>query len=249
MNQNPAADSAGVPWAGRSFEENQWSNDDGSTPEKLEIALGNFQRGESLSQLVTALANSRLIIPLVAQLGEAELGPHGQLVDKSAELAIVAVQTMDDKSAIPVFSSVQELSLWRADARPVPVESGRAALAAITEGHNRLVLNPASIAIGLRTPALRAIATNKPWIPAYENARVHELVASTAIHFSEITGFQIRSGDPSHKFTGPEIQIELELVGGLDSAQLGALVVEFSSKLQTQEFLQLVDSLGIKLKG
>jgi hypothetical protein len=40
----------------------------------------------------------------VAELGESEIGPNGLMVDKSADLAIVAVATPDGQSAIPAFT-------------------------------------------------------------------------------------------------------------------------------------------------
>ena len=97
------SDSAGVPWEGRSFEQNAFAEDDGKTPKALAAALADVPIDKSA--LVAALTDSRLLIPLIATLGESEQGSHGQLVDKSAELAIVAVATPDKQTAIPVFSS------------------------------------------------------------------------------------------------------------------------------------------------
>ncbi|MEY3326440.1 MAG: hypothetical protein RL044_393, partial [Actinomycetota bacterium] len=139
-------DSAGVPWEGREFSLNQFSSDDGSTPEAVARALS--EENFSLAILHESLMQSRLLIPLVAQLGDSEVGAHGQLVDKSAELSIVAVATPDGQSAIPAFTSVSHMQLWKSEARPVPIEASRIALAAIAEGHTRVILNPGSDSIG-----------------------------------------------------------------------------------------------------
>jgi len=72
-------DSAGVPWEGREFSLNQFSSDDGSTPEAVARALS--EENFSLAILHESLMQSRLLIPLVAQLGDSEVGAHGQLVD------------------------------------------------------------------------------------------------------------------------------------------------------------------------
>ena len=113
-------DSAGVPWEGREFSLNQFSSDDGSTPEAVARALS--EENFSLAILHESLMQSRLLIPLVAKLAESEVGAHSQLVDKSAELSIVAVATPDGQSAIPAFTSVSHMQLWKSDARPVPIE-------------------------------------------------------------------------------------------------------------------------------
>ena len=139
-------DSAGVPWEGREFSQNSWSEDDGSTPQVLADALaGELDK----SKLFVALAQSRLLIPLLAELGDSGIGSHGQTVDKSADLAIVAVSTPDGKTAIPAFSSVSEMAAWNATARPVPVDAPKLAIAAVSEGHDRVVLNPAGQAIAV----------------------------------------------------------------------------------------------------
>jgi len=50
INQDRFADSAGVPWAGRSFEPNPHANDDGSADPALLLALTNF-RAQHLAAL------------------------------------------------------------------------------------------------------------------------------------------------------------------------------------------------------
>ena len=74
----PGTDSAGVPWEGRHFEPNASPDDDGSAPEKLVEAIRRFHshdRGEA--DVVDALRDSRLLIPLVAQLGADGVTEHG----------------------------------------------------------------------------------------------------------------------------------------------------------------------------
>lgn len=237
-------DSAGVPWEGREFSQNSWSGDDGSTPQVLADALsGELDK----AKLLEALAKSRLLIPLLAELGESGVGSHGQTVDKSADLAIVAVSTPDGKSAIPAFSSVSEMSAWNAAARPVPVDSPKLALAAVSEGHERVVLNPAGCAIGIRRPALAALAQGLPWAPAHLDDRVQKLVAGAAQAHPEINSVQLFDADPDAKLTKPELGIELGLAAGLGQSELQKVLAEFGVGLQTQEFLQLVDSFTIRL--
>src|SRR5690554_3027982 len=79
-----ATDSAGVPWAGRRFEANASADDDGSAPAGLLDAIVRFRAGEAgQAEVVDALRSARLLVPLVAELGDAGHGEHGHLVDKS----------------------------------------------------------------------------------------------------------------------------------------------------------------------
>ncbi len=237
-------DSAGVPWEGREFSQNNWTQDDGSTPRLLGEALeGELDK----VKLFSALAQSRLLIPLLAELGESGIGVHGQTVDKSADLAIVAVSTPDGKSAIPAFSSVAEMASWNATARPVPVDVPKLAIAAVSEGHDRVVLNPAGRALGIRRPALAALAQGLLWTPPHLNGEVIQLVADAAAAQREIQTARVFDADPAAQLLKPELGIEIGLAAGLAPVELQRVLTQFGVGLQTQEFLQLVDSFTIKV--
>jgi hypothetical protein len=237
-------DSAGVPWEGREFSQNSWSQDDGSTPKVLGDALaGDLDK----AQLFSALVQSRLLIPLVAELGESAVGAHGEIVDKSADLGIVAVSTPDGKTAIPAFSSVEEMAAWNATARPVPVDVPKLAIAAVSEGHDRIILNPAGAAIGIRRPALAALAQGLSWTPPHLSSLVLDSVRSAAASQSPIISVRLFDADPSGQLLKPELGIEVVIEPGLAGDQLTQLLTFFGSELQTQEFLGQVDSVSFRL--
>jgi hypothetical protein len=238
-------DSAGVPWQGREFSDNAFANDDGSIPP----ALAKVFEGEAIdkSQLFSALENSRVLIPLIAQLGESETGSHGLTVDKSAELSIVAVSTPDNQTALPVFSSVEEMQLWNKAARPVPADMRRVALAAIAEGHTRVVLDAASRALVIRRPMLSALAQSMPWSPPHISQTVDQIVAKARTASSSIVDFRLVDGDSSCNLAGPELIVQLLVTQGLSKQQLEAELVKFTSALQTVELIELVDSISYKV--
>nr|WP_308116516.1 hypothetical protein [Leifsonia poae] len=66
------ADSAGQPWAGRRFEETSFGDDDGTAPLALLGVLAAFRAGECGAEaVVDEVRRSRLLVPLVAELGRA----------------------------------------------------------------------------------------------------------------------------------------------------------------------------------
>ena len=243
--QDKFHDSAGVPWEGRQFESNNWASDDGSAPEGLSRALVHNPLDKKV--LFDALADSRLLIPLVAELGDVGVGAHGQAVDKSADLAIVAVSTPDGKTAIPAFSSVEEMARWRPEARPVPVAAAKVALAAASEGHERVVIDAASSAIAIRRPALAALAQGLEWVPPHKNPRVKELVSIAALTQAKISSVDLFDHDPSGRLEKAELLIQLGLRPGITPDQLREILEGFNQELQTQEFISLVDSIAMKI--
>ncbi|HEY8589147.1 MAG TPA: SseB family protein, partial [Naasia sp.] len=139
------ADSAGRPWAGRQFEPVPYADDDGTAPPALASALDAFAAGASTADaVVAALRGTRLLVPLLAQLGEAGVGAHGRTVDKSADLAVVTVRAADGRTVLPAFTSVAAMQRWNPVARPVPTPAERVALAAASDADGILVLDPGS---------------------------------------------------------------------------------------------------------
>ena len=239
------SDSAGVPWEGRSFEENAYAEDDGETPEALQAALS--ENPVDKEALIAALTDSRLLIPLVASLGESEEGPHGKTVDKSADLAIVAVATPDKQTAIPVFSSVAEMQKWRVDARPVPASSQRVALAAASEGHSRVILNPATQALAIRTPALEAIVKSDGWLPPHKDPWVKNWCEEVAMTHPLISTIDLFDGDPKMDLSHAELLIQLGMRPNVSPEKLKELLTSFTEALRSDEFNRRVDSIGYRL--
>lgn len=242
-------DSAGVPWQGRAFSDNPFSSDDGLADSDLLTAIQAFQRTEaSLEDVVVAFAKARLLIPLVANLGEAGNGEHGLKVDKSAELAIVTVMTPDGQNALPVFSSVATMQSWNPEARPVPNFGRAVALAAASEGNTRIVLDPGSTTeLVIRRPAIAAIAQGLPWSAPEVNPRVQDLVGEILSNLDKVDSFNLSTGDADARLSGQELVITIFLEPGLVNEELKALESQFFAGLsQTAEFVELVDSVAVR---
>ncbi|WP_207457594.1 SseB family protein [Herbiconiux sp. SYSU D00978] len=254
MTSSGAADSAGQPWAGRSFETHPspFADDDGSADPRLAEALRRFRAREvTEADVVDAVRPARLLIPLVAELGGdgTTTGAHGLAADKSQELSIVTVAGPDGRRVLPAFTSVQAMSAWNPKARPVPADGVRVALAAASEETEIVVLDPTSdTEFVLRRPAVWAIAQQKPWLPAHYDAEVLGVVVESAAPESSVRAVQIVPGDPDARFAGAEVLVLLQLEPGLEKAAINALVERMSRRWAASElFAARVDSVAVKL--
>ncbi|MDQ1575756.1 MAG: hypothetical protein QOH55_906 [Microbacteriaceae bacterium] len=245
-----AADSAGQPWEGRHFDANAFAGDDGSASEALITALGSFHRREAdASVVVDALREARLLIPLVAHLGEAGENEHGQLVDKSQELSIVTVEGPDGRNVLPVFSSVAAMQAWDPAARPVPADGARVALAAASEETDLVVLDATSeTEFVVRRPALWAIAQSQSWVPSHLDPEVFRAFAESISSELAVQDVQLIAGDPDARLVGPELIVSLELAEGLTQEELDAVLARLAHRWAASDTIAVrVDSLRVKL--
>ena len=251
INKDRFADSAGVPWEGRSFDANPFADDDGSANPALIEALAEFRANPADPRGVfTAFAASRLLIPLLADLGESGEGAHGQTVDKSADLSIVTVQTPDGQTGLPVFSSVAAMAVWNRSARPVPADAVRVALAAASEGNTRIVLDPGSeTEFVFRRPAIKAMAMQQEWIPSFMNGQVGQAFADP-IDAGEpsVIAIYLEAGAPKSRLEVAELQISLKVEPGLTQDEVQALVSRLAEAWSQSELIaDSVDSMQLRL--
>jgi hypothetical protein len=244
------SDSAGVPWEGRHFEPNANPDDDGSAPERLIEALRRFRSRElGESEVVEALRESRLLIPLVAHLGESGVAERGMLVDKSQELSIVTVIGPDGRTVLPVFTSVDAMREWNPAARPVPADAERVALAAAGEETDVVVLDPTSATeFAVRRPALWAIAQREKWSPCYLDETVLAAFMASAAGEAVVLAVQLAPGDPDARLAGPELLVHLTLEAGLRREDLDALLSRLQGRWASDELIATrVDSMKLVL--
>lgn len=250
INQNPLADSAGVPWEGRHFEPNPHAGDDGSADPNLVDALSKFRNQQAQPEaVVAAFAKARLLVPLVAHVGESGIGAHGQVVDKSADLSIVSVASPDGQVALPVFSCVATMAVWNKAARPVPIEAARIALAAASEKNARIILDPGSeTEFVIRQGAYRPIAEGNVWIHPARNPKVKAAFAACIDAEPMVENFAIQDGDPTARLQGSEVVVFLKLRAGLNEGAVGALAERLGKGWAASELIAAeVDSIALRL--
>lgn len=244
------ADSAGQPWEGRHFDENPFGDDDGSAPPALLGALAAFRAGEvGAEAVVDALRGSRLLIPLIAELGEEGETEAGLLVDKTQELSIVTVAGPDGRNVLPVFSSVTAMRAWNPAARPVPADGRRVALAAASEETELVVLDPTSeTEFVLRRPAVWAVARGEAWLPSDRDPEVARAFAASIGSELGVLDVRLVSGDPGARLAGEELVVRLTLASGLTREELDAILARLAQRWAGDDVIATrVDSLRVQL--
>ncbi|WP_420370380.1 SseB family protein [Curtobacterium sp. L1-20] len=247
-----AADSAGFAWAGRTFEQHDttFDDDDGLADPALVAAITALADGGSQRAVLDALRAARLLIPLIAEAGDVGHTADGALVDKTQELSIVTVAGPDGRSVMPAFTSVEAMRSWDADARPVPAESRRVAMAAASEETQLVVLDPtASTEFVLRRPAVWALGQDLPWTPCFEDPEVAAAFAASVDDEAAVARVELAPGDPLGRFAGAELTVGLALHPGLDQSQVQALVGRLQQRWTADPVIaDRVDSMRVALR-
>lgn len=248
-----AADSAGFAWEGRTFDHHDtaFADDDGLADPALIAAITALPDGGSQRAVVDALRTARLLIPLVAEAGDVGHTDAGTLVDKTQELSIVTVAGPDGRSVMPAFTSVDAMHTWDADARPVPVESRRVAMAAASEDTQLVVLDPtAPTEFVLRRPAVWALGQDLPWTPSFEDPDVARAFADSVVGERAVARVELSAGDPLGRFAGAELTVGLALHPGLDQSQVQELVGRLQQRWTADAVIaERVDSMRVALRA
>ncbi|MFY0406032.1 SseB family protein [Solicola sp. PLA-1-18] len=114
-------------------------DDDGSADPALSAALA-ARAQDGTAPVLVALGDARVIVPVVALLGDTPAPGQG---DKDAEMAAVLLTGADGRRALLAFSSLATLQRWDPKARPVPVPARQACAAARQEGAAAVVVDVA----------------------------------------------------------------------------------------------------------
>lgn len=260
-----STDSAGRSWEGRDLSGqgnplHNFDQDDGTADAAYTAASSALIDGSGgEADVVRALATARVFVPIVAQLAEEEAGAHGLSADKQADMALVTVQAPDGRRALPVFTSIAALEAWHSEARPVAVYAARAALSAVAEKAELLVVDPgAELTFVVRRPAMWALAKQQEWVPSYEDEWLTGIVSQAVAVETDISGVGLAPGGgigaktASGKIVagggaGPELRLVLKVREGLGRTELQALAARLQRRLGGDaDFMERVDSLEIR---
>lgn len=122
-----------------------FSDDDGSADPRLTAALAAWSEDRAKEpEVLAALKGARLLVPVVAVLGEVETDPEtGLKREKTSDMAVPTLRA-GDRRALPAFTSIASLALWDPAARPVAVPLHQALAAAAHEKADTVVLDLAA---------------------------------------------------------------------------------------------------------
>ncbi|MFE9858270.1 SseB family protein [Streptomyces sp. NPDC005780] len=139
-----------------------YSDDDGTADPALTAALAAWAEDrKAVGPVLEALKGARLLVPVVAVLGEVEEDEKGLRREKTSDMAVPTLQA-GDRRALPAFTSTASLARWDPQARPVAVPLHQALQAAAHEKADTVVLDLAGpVAFELAGSALRALAEGR----------------------------------------------------------------------------------------
>ena len=145
---------------GLTVAEPKFPGDDGTADPAVRAALGAYAAGQgSEHAALTALARSRLLVPVVAVPGEADGDGSG----KSTEMALPTLVGRDGRRAVLAFTCLDALKQWRSDARPVPVPAASAWLAGTQDDASAVLIDVAGpVTLAVDGARLAALAAGRP---------------------------------------------------------------------------------------
>ncbi|WP_345589972.1 SseB family protein [Streptomyces marokkonensis] len=127
--------------ANKNIPDSGYSDDDGSADPRLSAALAAWAEDRTaLTPVLEALADARLLVPVVAVLGEVEEDGNGLRREKTSDMAVPTLKA-GGRTALPAFTSTGSLARWDPGARPVAVPVHQALQAAAHEKADTVVLD------------------------------------------------------------------------------------------------------------
>lgn len=133
----------------RSIPDPGFAGDDGSVAPEVAEAMSAYAADPDGHHHATlaVLQDSRLLVPVVAVLGEVEYDDQGLARDKTSDMATVLMRGRDGRLALLAFTGDEPMRRWDPEARPVPVTARQAAEAALHDEAAALVLDVAGPAL------------------------------------------------------------------------------------------------------
>jgi hypothetical protein len=256
----PSADSAGLPWSGRTLTSTGFDGDLGAADPAL-LAVLDDPGDEML--FMQAVAQARLLVPIVAAPPEPDhTGEHpDERCDEpnagrsapitrtgsgATDLAVVILTASDGRRAFPVFSSVAALSAWDATARPFPVTSSRAAQGAVSEGCDVMLLDCGSARERVLRPSMVwALAQQRDWLPAYLDPFVAQALVWATSDEEDVIGC-VGQDEPAEPGT---LRVVLSLRPGLDAGRVQSLATRIGERIATDgEARARIDALSFTIR-
>jgi hypothetical protein len=208
--------------------ESPFRDDHGSVEPRVAAALAAFGSGQgSEHAALTALASSRLLVPIVAVAagsdgepqraghtrpgGEPQGPGHTQSGggDSGAEMSLPTLVGRDGRRAIPAFTCSEALAMWRQQARPVPEPAAQVWRAAAEDACAVIVDVAGPVPIAIDGARLAALADGRPVPLPHQDPDVLAAVRAAGANQPAIAGLSVATADD-----GSDLQINVMLADG-----------------------------------
>ena len=185
--------------ANKNIPDSGYSDDDGSADPALSAALAAWAEDRTaVDPVLAALKGARLLVPVVAVLGEVEVDSEegreapwkggggrregGLRREKTSDMAVPTLKA-GGRTALPAFTSSDSLARWDPAARPVAVPLHQALQAAVHEKADTIVLDMAGpVSFELSGPALVALAEGRTSVDPLTDPAVAAAVRDALTH-------------------------------------------------------------------
>jgi hypothetical protein len=208
---------------GRNIPLPRYPHDDGTADPRATAALFAYAQGRAGEhEVLTALAEARLLIPVVAVLAEedADTGQgapggdpslDGSRGDKHSDMALPTLIGQDGRRGVLGFTSLETLCRWRQDARPVAVHARDACRAALDENADALVVDVAGpVPFAVEGNRLYTFAEGRPVPPPFEDPDLLAAIEAAFAMEREVTGVKVGPG------ASTELSVRFSLAPGAD---------------------------------
>jgi hypothetical protein len=192
----------------------RFRDDHGAADPAVASALAAFAEGTGGEHAVlVALADSRLLVTVVAVLADDDAGAGAQAGrdglagrdgaepatlppgEKSSEMAMPEIVGRDGRRALPAFTSVETLQRWRATARPVPVPAAGVWQSAVQESRAVVIDIAGPVPVVVEGSRLAALAAGGDVPGMHEDPDVWRQVAAAAAEVAP--GIRVRLSQPN----------------------------------------------------
>lgn len=201
----------------------RFGDDDGSADPAVAAALAAFSSGRgSEHDAVMSLVPSRLLVPIVAVVADVVTGGAGG--GKVSEMSIPTLIGHDGRRAVPAFTSLDTLRLWRQEARQVPTGAADVWAAAVADDCAVVVDVAGPVPLAIDGARLAALAGGRPVPPPQEDPDVLAAVRAAAAGQAGVTGLSLADGA-----AGSDLMVALSVTPGLPAAaaeQLAGVIAE-----------------------
>jgi hypothetical protein len=215
----------------------RFAGDDGAADPRVAAVLAAYESGGGSEQAaLTALAGSRLLVPLVERPAEAAeaadtadtsetaeaYGAGDSHVDgcdhrAARELAFPTLIGRDGRPALLAFTSLAALVSWRPDTRPVPTAAGRVWETAVADSCAVVIDVAGPVPVAVDGARLAALAAGRPPPDPWDDPDIRADIAAALAESPALAKSPAPAGAAS---PGEPAVVGAELAPGPDGADL-----------------------------